>query len=221
MMRIICPVCGEEPQKGERHVCRAPPVAVPEQTELRRTTETAVAINVASSASGPSIGLQRRGLTATPGAVCASMASLVSKSPSLWKSGKALARSSGEEFVAGLLASAVGCGGWHKDAKRALVVALTGKVHGDAARALQDAWRKHAAARRPPPRVPAEKGPDGYLKLSLPRAAAGRDSRSQPQWLRPSRRVAALRVHRVRGHRPRSSAAGALRHCRLGPVRQR
>lgn len=173
MMRIICPVCGEEPQKGERHVCRAPPVAVPEQTELRRTTETAVAINVASSASGPSIGLQRRGLTATPGAVCASMASLVSKSPSLWKSGKALARSSGEEFVAGLLASAVGCGGWHKDAKRALVVALTGKVHGDAARALQDAWRKHAAARRPPPRVPAEKGPDGYLKLSLPLAAAG------------------------------------------------
>jgi len=104
-------------------------------------------------------------MSTTPGALCASIASLISKSPGLWRSGKALARSGGEDFVAGLLATAVGFPDWHRNPKRALVCALAGRVAEEAARALQEFWRGRRQARsqlRHPPKVS-----HGYQQLSI------------------------------------------------------
>jgi len=156
MMRIVCPVCGEEPKKGQRHICAA---SVPSASPV-------VAGPPPHSREEPTSGtgaLQRRGLNATPSTVCASIASLVQKSPGLWRSTSALARCGGEAFVAGLLATAIGSVSWAKDPKGALIAALAGRVADEAARAIQVSWRRRFCARLP--QHPVKR--DGYHQLAL------------------------------------------------------
>ncbi|CAE7224031.1 unnamed protein product [Symbiodinium natans] len=98
MMRIVCPNCGEEPQKGQRHVCK-PAGAVddgPGPPEKSRA----------------SMPLRRTVPCATAGSMCASIASLASKNPGLWKSSRTLARCGGEDFVAALIFTAAGLPTW-------------------------------------------------------------------------------------------------------------
>lgn len=129
-----------------------------------------------SSASGA--GGLRRGAVASATAVCASIASLVSKNPALRRTGKALARCGGEDFVAAILASAVALPGWHRDPKRCLIRQI-GCVADEAARALQDFWRQRLCARaaqRQPVKVCG-----GYqqLVLAAPRTRGGVQKRGQ------------------------------------------
>ena len=81
-MRIVCPNCGEEPQKGQRHICSSRVVDVPSPEKPTAT---------ARAARRPAVQV------ATPNVVCASLASLVSKNPGLWKSNRSLARCGGED----------------------------------------------------------------------------------------------------------------------------
>eukprot|EP00929_Paragymnodinium_shiwhaense_P006906 TRINITY_DN110860_c0_g1_i1.p1 TRINITY_DN110860_c0_g1~~TRINITY_DN110860_c0_g1_i1.p1 ORF type:complete len:620 (+),score=173.19 TRINITY_DN110860_c0_g1_i1:64-1923(+) len=200
MMRIVCPICGEEPVKGQRHICRPAEAPAPrQQVELelppRWQGSGDLGPGSCSAGSPPSDGsypaaslqgtgglggLQRRtGLAAKPGAFCASLASLVSKSPGLWKSSKALAKTGGDEFVAGLFAFAVGFPGWNRDPKRVLITALTQRIADDAARLLQQNWRRILALRaaaRPKPVA----GVGGYLRLELPAGARAAVNGSDP-----------------------------------------
>jgi len=176
MIRIVCPICGDEPKKGQRHICRPTQQGPPRQQvelelspQVRSNDTTGSACEPrappSSTPSGAGISIRRNVISTTPGAMCASIASLISKSPGLWRSGRALARSSGEDFVAGLLATAVSFPDWHKNPKRALVCALAGRVADEAARALQDFWRDRRQARsklRQPRKVVG-----GYQQLSL------------------------------------------------------
>ncbi|CAJ1407934.1 unnamed protein product [Effrenium voratum] len=126
MMRIVCPNCGEEPQKGQRHVCR-------EGAERERALPGLQAESV-----------RRRTVPcATAGSMCASIASLASKNPVLWKSKRRLARCGGEEFVAGLIFMAAGLPSWSRDPKRTLVGAFW-TVATEAAKVLQGFWRQTA-----------------------------------------------------------------------------
>lgn len=176
MMRIVCPVCGDEPKKGQRHVCAAAQAApAPPFAEAVSEHEQQLPRREESASSGVGV-LQRRGLKATPNAVCASIASLVSKSHNgLWRSTSALARCGGEVFVAGLLATTVGSVAWAKDPKGALISALTGRIADEAARAIQDCWRRKFRA--PAPRRPPVKR-DGFQQLALaaPRVAVAASS---------------------------------------------
>lgn len=99
---------------------------------------------------------------ASSGAVCASVASLVTKNPSLWRSSRALVRCTGEDFVAGLLAVAAGSAGWHRDPKKVLVTVFAGCVVHEAAKAVQEVWRARLAARRRAPKYV-----QGYRQLEL------------------------------------------------------
>lgn len=162
-MRIVCPICGEEPVKGQRHFCRGMQ-APRQQVELELEREpSSHYVQSAPSCTGHHLPL-RRGAQAGASAVCASIASLVSKNPALWRSGSALVRCSADDFVAGLLALAVAGTGWHKDPKREIVCTLLGKVADEAARALQGFWRRHLSTRAPR----QVKGPDGFTRLNLP-----------------------------------------------------
>jgi len=169
-MRIVCPSCGEEPKKGQRHYCKGPASCA--------ASAEPEPVGAKAGGGGPSgsLGTQRRsgGAAATPGVVCASIASLIAKNPALRRSGKALARCGGEDFVAGLLASAVGFAGWHRDPKRALLCSILGQVAEEAAKALQGFWRRYLDARAP--RRPRVLGvaPGGYQQLALPAAPASR-----------------------------------------------
>lgn len=181
MMRIVCPNCGEEPQKGQRHTCRPAPAPQPLPAELaarRGQSPNGHRDRDVGASACEGVGVQRtRGAAgkATSGVVCASIASLVAKNPALWRSGKALVRCGGEDFVAGLLATAVGLPDWRRDPKRAMVCALVGRLSDEAARALQGFWRERLAARRQAAkRRKPEKGPGGYLRLTLSPTRAGR-----------------------------------------------
>lgn len=181
-MRIVCPICGEEPKKGQRHFCK-PAEAPRQQLELelgagaattnKGGSESVLGMGSESLGHNGTLGvggITRRGIAnATSGGVCASMASLVSKSPKLWRSGGALARCGSEDFVAGLLAMAVGLPCWQKDPKRALVSALLGRVAHEAARALQDFWRRILKSRAPQRRTKGVS--DGYQQLVLASSA--------------------------------------------------
>lgn len=168
MMRIVCPNCGEEPRKGQRHVCKPKAELFdqpPPTPSARPPGARLTAADFGDSLRQGLGGIQRRSApAASPGAVCASVGSLLSKNPSLWRSGRALARAGGEEFVAALLAVAVN-DGWHKDPKRALISALSGRVADEAARAVQDHWRARCRARQQQRRPP--KVSQGYRQLEL------------------------------------------------------
>lgn len=174
-MRIVCPSCGEEPLKGQRHFCK--PTETPRQQVELEFGNKGGGFGGGGTNFNAS-GTQRRIVNATPGAVCASIASLVSKNPALWRSGKALVRCGGEDFVAGLLATAVGLSGWHRDPKRALVCALAGRVADEAARALQDFWRCRLNARGPRQRVSGVSG--GYQQLVVNRTPARGNTQRPP-----------------------------------------
>ncbi|CAE7365285.1 unnamed protein product, partial [Symbiodinium sp. KB8] len=86
---------------------------------------------------------QRRTVScATASSMCASIASLASKNPGLWKSSRTLARCGGEDFVAALIFTAAGLPTWSRDPKRTLLAALCGNVAHEAAKALQNFWRQ-------------------------------------------------------------------------------
>lgn len=169
VMRIVCPNCGEEPLKGQRHVCKPREANgggsnVPPAPAARPSSGITAADLGDTFRGGFGGGIQRRSAPqATPGAVCASVASLVSKSPSLWRSSRALVRCGGEDFVAALLAAAVNSG-WHKDPKRALLSALSGRVANEAAKTVQEFWRSRYSAptQRRPPRIQ-----NGYQQLEV------------------------------------------------------
>jgi len=133
-MRMVCQVCGEEPEKGKRHICGTQKVNGLQGNDLNGSLR--------------GLDLARRGGASSSSTVCASIASLVSKNPALWRSPKALVRCRGEEFVAAVLAVAAGSAGWHRDPKRELVYALNFKVADEAARALQGFWRRETLARK-------------------------------------------------------------------------
>ena len=136
MMRIVCPNCGDEPQKGQRHICRPSVPVAPEDAPTLGGSD----VKVSSM-------LVRRAPCATAGSMCASMASLASKNPGLWKSKRSLARCGGEDFVAALIFMAAGHDSWSKTPKRALLLAFHG-VATEAARALQRFWRCRQRQRR-------------------------------------------------------------------------
>lgn len=166
-MRIVCPVCGDEPKKGQRHIC-APAVS----STCPEVVESADIPPREEPVSGAGV-LHRRGLKATPNAVCASISSLIQKSPGLWRSTGALARCGGDIFVAGLLASAVSSASWGKDPKGTLIRALTRRVADEAAQAIQECWRSRRSSRAP--RRPIKK--EGYQQLAL---AAPRTATASP-----------------------------------------
>lgn len=168
MMRIVCPDCGEEPKKGQRHICR-PSVPL---TSLVTVEPAALPREDTCSGMGMS---QRRGLNATPTTVCASITSLVQKSRGLWRSTGALARCSGEAFVAGLLAAAISSNSWSKDPKTALISALTGRVADEAARAIQVSWRARFSSRVS--QHPVKR--DGYQQLALVAPKVGQNGSLQ------------------------------------------
>jgi len=188
MMRIVCPNCGEEPQKGQRHYCR-PPVGPRPQVELALDRKgmgfdhhresiggTGGPSAGTDAAGGGLLAAQRRTASSTtPSVVCTSIASLVSKNSALWRSGKALARCGATDFVAGLFAMAVSLACWHRDPKRALLTALLGRVADEAARAIQIAWRCQLQARAAARPVNGVSG--GYQQLVVtqrrPLVAAG------------------------------------------------
>jgi len=208
-MRIVCPNCGEEPVKGQRHVCavaKAPVASIPGLAPAPLSAPGGGMEGATPSASSGG-GIQRRGAAhvASSGAVCASIASLVTKNPSLWRSGKALARCGGEDFVAGLLAAAAGSVGWHRDPKTVLMTILSGSVQQEAARALQDFWRVWSGARKRPPRYA-----QGYRQLELTHTAA-----SQPHRAAPARPPALLPVGSMGEHgasRARAGSGGQALH---------
>eukprot|EP00405_Crypthecodinium_cohnii_P029439 CAMPEP_0206514040 /NCGR_PEP_ID=MMETSP0324_2-20121206/61886_1 /ASSEMBLY_ACC=CAM_ASM_000836 /TAXON_ID=2866 /ORGANISM="Crypthecodinium cohnii, Strain Seligo" /LENGTH=474 /DNA_ID=CAMNT_0054006409 /DNA_START=137 /DNA_END=1563 /DNA_ORIENTATION=+ len=148
MMRIVCPTCGEEPVKGQRHVCQATP------------SSAVLALE------GPGIGqggIRRRNpaSVASAGAVCSSVASLVSKQPGLWRSSKALARASSDDFVAASLQ-------WHqpllyKDPKKSVLQVFLKQVQHEAAKSVQEMWRRWRQGKKPRQKQYA----DGYLQLEL------------------------------------------------------
>jgi len=149
-MRIVCPTCGEEPVKGQRHVCQATP------------SSAVLALE------GPGIGqggIRRRNpaSVASAGAVCSSVASLVSKQPGLWRSSKALARASSDDFVAGLLAVASASPGWYKDPKKSVLQVFLKQVQHEAAKSVQEMWRRWRQGKKPRQKQYA----DGYLQLEL------------------------------------------------------
>lgn len=78
---------------------------------------------------------------ATASSMCASIASLATKNPGLWKSKRSLARTGGEDFVAALLFMAAGQADWNRDPKRTLVSVCNG-VANEAAKAVQQFWRQ-------------------------------------------------------------------------------
>ena len=118
MMRIICPNCGDEPQKGQRHICRAQKAVEVVEEKRRRTAPCA-----------------------TASSMCASIASLATKNPGLWKSKRRLARTGGEDFVAALIFMAAGQADWNRDPKRTLML-VCNDVANEAAKALQQFWRQ-------------------------------------------------------------------------------
>lgn len=145
-MRIVCPNCGEEPLKGQRHFCRPKQQAPRQQVELEFATPAARMPSPPAGALALWNGERQFVRKAAPpcatsAAICASVASLTSKNPSLWKSARVLARCEADDFVAGILASAVGVPGWHKDPKRALLK-VVGQVSHEAAKAIQGFWRR-------------------------------------------------------------------------------
>eukprot|EP00438_Fugacium_kawagutii_P026615 Skav209602 [mRNA] locus=scaffold1634:93446:94471:- [translate_table: standard] len=127
MMRIVCPNCGEEPQKGQRHICSG-----------------AAAEEVPKPSPKP---VRVRAPCATAGSMCASIASLATKNPALWKSKRSLARCGGDDFVAALIfMAAASPDDWCKNSKQAFLSALN-LVANEAATALQRCWRRRARAR--------------------------------------------------------------------------
>lgn len=173
-MRIVCPICGEEPKKGQRHFCQ--PSQVPrQQVELDLVPTPPQATKITSG--------RRAAPCTSASSVCASVASLVSKTPSVWKSNRALARCGGDDFVAGLLAAAIGMPGWHKDAKRALISVCVGQVAHEAARAVQDFWRrvlKERAAKAPRRTAGTVNGYQQLLLTKAQPAAQPTTKRSAP-----------------------------------------
>ncbi|CAE8641636.1 unnamed protein product [Polarella glacialis] len=204
MMRVVCPNCGEEPQKGQRHYCKPAQQAPRQQLELDFPQPASRPSATGAGGDANRGGLQRRAAPcATAGAMCASVASLASKNPGLWKSGRTLARCSGEDFVAGLLASAVGQPFWHRDPKRALLCTLTGRVADEAARAVQDFWRQVLRRRQDsaPRRTAGTVG--GYQQLLL---AQVKPAKTLPSGAPPAALSVPSAAHRASDSRERRAA---------------
>merc|ERR1719387_568789 len=163
MMRMVCPICGEEPQKGVRHICRRP------EPEITGSQVVAVQADemrppLLSSAGG----IERRKVGGTPAAAAvASISALVSKSSGPLVSKKALCRTKGNDFLVAFLAEALGdSNAWRKDPKKALLLAVN-QVRNEAARSLQGVWRRCLAALRARKQQPPA-GNGVYQRLALP-----------------------------------------------------
>ncbi|CAE7265341.1 unnamed protein product, partial [Symbiodinium sp. CCMP2456] len=118
---------------------------------------------------------------ATASSMCASIASLASKNPGLWKSSRTLARCGGEDFVAALIFTAAGLPTWSRDPKRTLLAALCGNVAHEAAKALQSFWRQSrrtVSVYQPrPPKEPA----NGYSPYRVDKASTHHGSFPTPK----------------------------------------
>eukprot|EP00439_Symbiodinium_sp_Y106_P046970 s5241_g6.t1 len=119
---------------------------------------------------------------ATASSMCASIASLASKNPGLWKSSRSLARCGGEDFVAALIFTAAGLPTWSRDPKRTLLAALCGNVAHEAAKALQNFWRQSrrrtVSVYQPrPPKEPA----NGYSTHRVDKASTHHGSFPTPK----------------------------------------
>ncbi|CAE7376813.1 TBC1D13 [Symbiodinium sp. CCMP2592] len=176
-MRIICPNCGEEPQKGQRHVCKT------DDASLGLEASGDGPVGPLLQRSHVAAKSQRRTVPcATASSMCASIASLASKNPGLWKSSRTLARCGGEDFVAALIFTVAGLPTWSRDPKRTLLAALCGNVAHEAAKALQNFWRQRrrrtVSVYQPrPPKEPA----NGYSAYRLDKASTHHGSFPTPK----------------------------------------
>ena len=159
-MRIVCPNCGEEPQKGQRHLCR--PKLAPE------------------APAKPSPIRSNRVPCATAGSMCASIASLASKNPGLWKSKRSLARSGGDDFVAALLFLAAEHESWTKNSKQALLFSLN-LVANEAAMALQRFWRSRCRTKEIISISVTTAAVNGYTAKAATHHGSFRTRRPEPQ----------------------------------------
>ena len=98
-MRIICPNCGEEPIKGQRHLCAAQPspLGVPPPAPVAPVGR---AVGGTAPGGPPRERRPARGAV-TAQSLCASVGSLATKNKGLWKSKRSLARCGGEDCTAG------------------------------------------------------------------------------------------------------------------------
>lgn len=128
-VRCVCPFCGQEPRKGERHNCR--PLQeirnVSSPVETLRPTNQAAKKNVTSKSAA---------------SVLDDFLALMQSNRSLQRTPNALSKCGGADFlVSFLLAVAPGCVWPTKDPKRALVAAVTA-LRDSACRTLQRGWRQ-------------------------------------------------------------------------------
>ena len=144
-MRIVCPNCGEEPQKGQRHTCHSAGPATAVVEEAKRSPGS----------------FRSRAPCATAGAMCASIASLASKNPGLWKSKRSLARC-GDDFMAALIFMAAGNESWTKNSKQTLLLTMNLVAH-EAATALQRCWRGRRRARESSRTLATAEAVSGYV----------------------------------------------------------
>ena len=145
-MRIVCPNCGEEPQKGQRHTCHSAGPATAVVEEAKRSPGS----------------FRSRAPCATAGAMCASIASLASKNPGLWKSKRSLARCGGDDFMAALIFMAAGNESWTKNSKQTLLLTMNLVAH-EAATALQRCWRGRRRARESSRTLATAEAVSGYV----------------------------------------------------------
>ena len=173
-MRIVCPNCGEEPQKGQRHSCRSAGPAGPAGP---------AAVEEAKPAKPSPGSFRSRAPCATAGAMCASIASLASKNPGLWKSKRSLARCGGDDFMAALIFMAAGKESWSKNSKQALLLTMNLVAH-EAATALQRCWRGRRCARESSQTLATAEAVSGYVAKAA--THHGTFGRRRPRLVEPS-----------------------------------
>eukprot|EP00931_Biecheleriopsis_adriatica_P095966 TRINITY_DN6961_c0_g1_i2.p1 TRINITY_DN6961_c0_g1~~TRINITY_DN6961_c0_g1_i2.p1 ORF type:complete len:524 (+),score=107.94 TRINITY_DN6961_c0_g1_i2:58-1629(+) len=173
MMRIVCPICGEEPQKGQRHFCKTSSQAPRQQVELQLavTTSRPLSDGKIAGIDGGFASQRRAAPCASAGVMLASLSSLASKNPALWKSYRALTRCGGSDFMAALLCITTANPNWHRNPKQTLLCTL-GRLADEAARALQDFWRCVRRSRSMKAPVRNAGTVDGYQQLVLTKAQA-------------------------------------------------
>eukprot|EP00435_Cladocopium_sp_Y103_P058068 s829_g20.t1 len=156
-----------EPQKGKRHSCGSGPAAGPALDEAKPSPSS----------------FRARAPCATAGAMCASIASLASKNPGLWKSKRSLARCGGDDFMAALIFMAAGKESWTKNSKQALLLTMNLVAH-EAATALQRCWRGRRRARESSQTLATAEAVSGYVAKAA--THHGTFGRRRPRLVEPS-----------------------------------
>lgn len=130
--RCVCPFCGEEPRKGERHVCK------PLLQEVRNASSPVDKVEKANKVSAREVAANLKSASD----VLEDFLFLMEPSRHLQKTSHAMSRCGGADFlVSFLLAVAPGCFYPIKDPKRALVAAVA-TLQDSACRTLQRHWRQ-------------------------------------------------------------------------------